>query len=561
MMFQRKHVNARVSVSIILYLQHHRIISLEKGADETEKFVEHSLQQLRDLPMLTPLEPAIDINNELSLPLPFNLPEKKSSSQGEFGGIFIENSPDYYRPNRRPPVKPISLTLGMFSSSIFHRPEKSSHLLANNSLSALERRYRICSTLLDHPPSLPSPPLAINSNEKFSYFFSKEQSIDIRDDESIISTSTIADDDYLLNNNENDTVQLLKTLSSNHHLRSLSPILSPTTKNSESSSTPATTFEIKKEPNETSVPPGGNELDKKDRPLVEGTEKVSVTLTLTTEAANNVQSVIAAVADLLKIAYPSTFDVRQTLNSNSNVPYSSSTSDPNCLCSTPMTNSNNFLLSTSTPQLPSSSRASSFYKIGRETSVSIQSLIEMQPKHCRNCSQRLTSENLLKKRLTEIPATIRELIPNSEPFVYFCHEQCFNNCVSSTHNQQQSLTINTSISNSPTIKNESMDVTSPPCTPNDLNGSPTGRSRRLSSKRRQENINKPNGDKRWKDTRWKRWDPSVTLKTIIRPSNTNEIEQLISEMRIPLSHNSKHDKRVCAFCNGIGDMATNGPGR
>lgn len=445
-------------------------------------------------------------------------------------------------------------------------------LLANNSLSALERRYRLCSTLLEHPPSLPSPPLAINSNEKFSYFFGKESTNDIRDDESIISTSTLADDDYLPNNNEKDTLQLLKTLSSNHDFRPLSPVLtsssssSETTKNSELP-TPATSLpigEIKKEVNETSELPDGNELEKKDRPLVEGPEKVSVTLTLTTEAANNVQSVIAAVADLLKIAYPSTFDVRQTLNTNSNVPYSSSSStDQNCLCSTPMNNSNNFLLSSTTPQMPSISRGSSTYKIGRETSVSIQTLIEMQPKYCRHCTQRLTVENLLKKRLTELPTTIRELIPNSEPFVYFCNEQCFNNCVSTTHNQQQqqNLTINTSISNSPTIKNESMDITSPPCTPNDLNGSPNGRSRRLSLKRRHENLSKSNGDKRLKDTRWKRWDPSITLKTVIRPSNTNEIEQLISDMKIPLSSNAKQDKRVCAFCNGIGDLATNGPGR
>lgn len=97
------------SFSIVI----HKLILLEKGTEETEKFVEHSLQQLRDLPMLIPLEPAIDINNELSLSLPFNLSEKKYSSQGELGHIFIENILDYYRPNRRPPIKPISLTLGM----------------------------------------------------------------------------------------------------------------------------------------------------------------------------------------------------------------------------------------------------------------------------------------------------------------------------------------------------------------------------------------------------------------------------------------------------------------
>lgn len=71
------------------------------------------MQQLRDLPMLTPLEPSIDINNELSLALPFNIPEKKYSSQGAFGHIFVETLADYYRPNRRPPIKPLSLALGM----------------------------------------------------------------------------------------------------------------------------------------------------------------------------------------------------------------------------------------------------------------------------------------------------------------------------------------------------------------------------------------------------------------------------------------------------------------
>jgi hypothetical protein len=87
---------------------------IEKGTEETEKFVEHSLQQLRDLPMLTPFEPSIDINNELSLSLPFNLPDKKYPYQGEFGHVFIDNIQDYYRPHRRPPIKPISLTIRKF---------------------------------------------------------------------------------------------------------------------------------------------------------------------------------------------------------------------------------------------------------------------------------------------------------------------------------------------------------------------------------------------------------------------------------------------------------------
>lgn len=225
-----------------------------------------------------------------------------------------------------------------------------------------------------------------------------------------------------------------------------------------------------------------------------------MTLTLTTEAANNVQSVIAAVADLLKIAYPSTFDVHQTLtNPPSNVHYSSSI-DPNCLCSNSInsTTTNHLLSASNVPQSPNISRGSSTYKVGRETSVSIQSLIEMQPKYCRTCSQRLTAENLLKKRLNELPASIRELVPYSEPFVYFCNEQCFTSCLSSTQTPTTpqstttttALTVNTAISNVTHVKNEPIETTSPPCTPTDTNDSPNGRQRRSSVKRRPESLSK-----------------------------------------------------------------------
>jgi hypothetical protein len=168
----------------------------------------------------------------------------------------------------------------LFVSSNFYKNEKILffEILASNSLSALERRYRICSTLLDHPPSLPSPPLATDSNDKLSDLLVKEQN-DIRDDESIISTSTLADDDNIINDIETENIQLLKSLSYNHDKRALSPVLIPndvsTTKNSELPSPPPSTVDIKKEVNETSTPPGGNELEKKDRPLVEGTDKVN----------------------------------------------------------------------------------------------------------------------------------------------------------------------------------------------------------------------------------------------------------------------------------------------
>jgi hypothetical protein len=167
--------------------------------------------------MLTPIEPLIDINNETS--------SKKSNYQGEFGNIFIETINDYYRPYRRAPI---------ISSS-------------------LERHYRLCTDLLHQSPDLPSPPLLINSSEKLSELI-KEQNL-IHDDESIISTSTSADDDYLINDIQTENIHLLKTLSSSYenNLRSLSPVL------------------IKTE----DTPSSDQELAKNDRPLVEGIDKVN----------------------------------------------------------------------------------------------------------------------------------------------------------------------------------------------------------------------------------------------------------------------------------------------
>lgn len=135
---------------------------------------------------------------------------------------------------------------------------------------------------------------------------------------------------------------------------------------------------------------------------------------------------IAAVADLLKIAYPSTFDVHQTLNNDNN--------NNNCICSPTINNSNpkDILSLSSNSQITNLNRSTTIYKVGRETNTSIQTMIDMQPKTCRNCSQNLTAENLFKKRLNELPIHLRELIPNSEPFIYFCHEQCFNTYITNT---------------------------------------------------------------------------------------------------------------------------------
>jgi len=66
--------------------------------------------------MLTPLEPSININNIMNYHYLYHLIYliKKYQYQREFGHVFIENINDYYRPNRRPPIKPISSTIRKF---------------------------------------------------------------------------------------------------------------------------------------------------------------------------------------------------------------------------------------------------------------------------------------------------------------------------------------------------------------------------------------------------------------------------------------------------------------
>ncbi|CAF2074749.1 unnamed protein product [Rotaria magnacalcarata] len=465
----------------------------KKGIELTEHFVEHSLQQLRNLPTLIPLEPSIDKPNEL--PLPFKISDKTTKHQGEFGHVFIENMNDCYRPNRQ--YRSIS-------------PTKSS--------STLERHFRLCSNFVDQPPTLPSPPLMKNSSEQL-FELTKEQN-DLYHNESIISTSTLADDENYINDIETENKYLLKTLFSpcDKDLRLLSPILLSHENDSSAKIDQS---------NETTIdkPSGDNRPENNDRPLVQGTDKVSVTLTLTTEAANNVQSVMAAVADLLKMAYPSTFDVQQTLD------------DKNCTCSSTINspNSSNFL---SHSQISSQNHGTSIYRVGRETNVNIQSLIDMQQKICRYCSNNLTTENSLKKRLNEFPLYLREISLNSEPFINFCNEQCYNAYLTNLQLQQQQQTVSVNIKNEPVDRLPSLPI------------------QNSSIKHEDENLIQLSNNKRWK-----RWNSNLSIKLTIQSTSSHDIDRFITDIKIPLALNAQQDKRICVFCNVVGDMTSDGPGR
>jgi hypothetical protein len=67
----------------------------------------------------------------------------------------------------------------------------------------------------------------------------------------------------------------------------------------------------------------------------------------------------------------------------------------------------------------------------------------------------------------------------------------------------------------------------------------------------------------WKGIRWKKYDPSATLKTIIKIPNSKEIDDLITKLGINVTLNNQDifDKRTCIFCQTTGDQDTNGPGR
>ena len=174
----------------------------EKGAEEAERFVEYSLQRLRDLPPLTPVEPSIDISSELPLSLKFS-GISKPSCQGAFGDVYLDSINDHYRPSRRAPPKRVV-----------------------NSSSSLERRYRLCSSLLDRPPCLPSPPLLTTASEKFDELINETN--DVHGDESIVSTSTAGESEDSINDIEMENARLLHALSAPYErgdLRPMSPIL------------------------------------------------------------------------------------------------------------------------------------------------------------------------------------------------------------------------------------------------------------------------------------------------------------------------------------------------
>lgn len=122
----------------------------------------------------------------------------------------------------------------------------------------------------------------IDSTERLPHLLMKESN-EIQDDESFVSNSPMADHETLINDIETENIELLKNLSYNRNLRALSPVITSddllTSKNSESFNKPTVpssvpSVDIKTEMNETIIPSGGNELEKKDRPLVEGTDKV-----------------------------------------------------------------------------------------------------------------------------------------------------------------------------------------------------------------------------------------------------------------------------------------------
>lgn len=261
-----------------------------------------------------------------------------------------------------------------------------------------------------------------------------------------------------------------------------------------------------------------------------------MTLTLTTEAANNVQSVIAAVADLLKLACPASFDVHQTLQHASS-------------CTCPSAASATNPLSAVFPSTLPANRALSVYKVGREASISIQSLIDTEPRICRHCSLSLPAASLLKKRLNELPSHLRDATLHGEPFVYFCHEQCFNAFVT---NAQQSPMV------SAQIKSEPTDTPTSQCVPVKREPDEAAIEVRDSSYQ----ITASNRLLQAMDSkRWKRWDPSLLPPPVVHPPDLTEIAQLMADIRIPSALDAEQDTRACVFCHAIGDLPSDGPGR
>ncbi|XP_052804919.1 histone-lysine N-methyltransferase 2D-like isoform X3 [Mya arenaria] len=293
--------------------------------------------------------------------------------------------------------------------------------------------------------------------------------------------------------------------------------------------------------------------------------EVSVTLTLSAKAAEDIGGVLSAIADLLKIAAPPTYKVSRS------------------------------------PSPEQQFKATLKHK---EEAFRIQTLPKAKQISCQQCEVVFVNAGIHKKK-SDIPSLTKEERDVEDDEITFCSQSCYTSFVStrqitsrpatmdiSSHDSILALSLSTppirdqgllspheltpcssgggTLSVTPSPGFESMDTTpikSGPPTPQ--LGSPTlGRPRMELGKRpfrRSSSLTdtRPVMEKRWKNERYKRFEVNMFPEVHVSCKKEEEQGKLWGEFSVALKHSQDKvtDQRTCEFCQECGDGKTDGPAR
>ncbi|GAB6031866.1 hypothetical protein CHUAL_010262 [Chamberlinius hualienensis] len=309
---------------------------------------------------------------------------------------------------------------------------------------------------------------------------------------------------------------------------------------------------------------------------------VSVTLTLTSSAAEDIRGVLSAVADLLKIPAPVSFEITER---------------------------------TVTPP----SQKMGLYKRGKDPTASIQSLFNGQPKFCRHCDVVVMNAGI-KKKWSEMSFVNKD--EQEEDEVMFCSSSCYMQfalshrsgsqitekevaavvdhlCNVLSPSQSRMKTKSTSSGKSSPLSESSKDemknedsqgsnkitpetirdafepvkdacVTAGSKRKDSFGSSKESLSATLGKSLRRHNEQRTTEHdhsdepvvKKWKGIKWKRWTTdSVPRPTYTKPSE-NEINAMLDKLDVCIKpKNLPIDSRSCVLCQEVGDGATNGAAR
>ena len=299
---------------------------------------------------------------------------------------------------------------------------------------------------------------------------------------------------------------------------------------------------------------------------------ISVTLTLSAKAAEDIGGVLSSIAELLKIAVPPTYQVSRSPS-------------------------------------PDALKMNLKHK---EDPINIHNLIKMKPKFCRNCDMVVLDKGYFRKK-SEMPFMFKEdhftFREAEDEDIAFCSQKCYERFVmvyttyfkaggfqsKLTQSKEDAAFLSdkspsrTSLSPFPStppmisprgsgfLTPNSSGERTPQLTPTTPTGAPflaagmepatPTRQRldleKLPRKHKKLDVPPKPPPKKWKNVRYKKWDPSFSQELQPRPETPkSEVEVLWKALGTIITPDPMpEDKRICVFCQGIGDGVTDGPGR